>query len=275
MSEATGSAQTASAGGLSSEVELPRENIYGHLGRLDFFRRHIAPDDRVIEFGCGTGYMITLPMTKSGYNVMGIDTDGASIDYGRRLIEAAGDDPRRLVAGDLADVDGSFDAVIASEVLEHLDDRTLERSLQLIMNKLKPGGRLLVTVPNGYGWFELEAFVWGRLGLGAFLERRGRRESPLARAKRMATGGYVADSHPSTVANSPHVRRFRLGALRRRLEQAGFEILESRGSVLVCGPISDLVLTGFRRLMRLNQWLGRHLPPIASGFYVAARKPPA
>ena len=113
------------------------------------------------------------------------------------------------------------------------------------------------------------------MALGSFLERRGRRESAFARAKRTATGGYVAEAHPSTVANSPHVRRFRLRPLRRRLEQAGFEVLESRGSVLICGPISDLALTGFRRFMRVNAWLGRRLAPIASGFYVAARKPPA
>ena len=74
----------------------------------------MAPDDRAIEFGCGTGYMITLPMTTAGYDVMGVDTDQPSIAHGRELMERAGADPQRLVAGDLADIDGPFDAVIAS-----------------------------------------------------------------------------------------------------------------------------------------------------------------
>jgi SAM-dependent methyltransferase len=256
----------------SSEVPLPRENVYGHVQRLHWFREHLSRDERAVEFGCGTGYMITLPMRTWGYDVIGVDVDERSVEYGRGVLERAGLGRDALEARDLAELEGDFDVVIASEVLEHLDDRTLRESLDVIHRKLRPGGRLLVTTPNGYGWFELEAFVWERLGARHLFERRRERRTLLGEAKHRATEGYVADALPSTLANSPHVRRFTLRSVKRTLAGAGFEVIDARGSVLVCGPISDLALTGFRRLMTLNARLGRLLSPVASGFYVAAVK---
>ena len=252
---------------------LPGENIYGHVSRLKWFAEHIAPNDRVVEFGCGTGYMISYPLRTRGYDVVGIDIDATSIEYGQGLLQRAGLNPQTLRTIDLTDLDGPFDAVIASEVFEHLDDDLLAASLDLIHDKLCIGGRLLVTVPNGWGWFELEALVWNRLGVGNFLQRRAARGAAcgvFAQAKRRVTGDYVADALASTLAQSPHVRRFTLRSIQRTVAAHGFEIIEARGSVLVCGPLSDLSLTGVGRVMEYNRWLGERLPWVAAGFYVAA-----
>ena len=181
--------------------------------------------------------------------------------------------PEALLAVDLRDVDGRFDAVIASEVLEHLDDDVLHTSLGLIADKLRPGGKLLVTVPNGWGWFELEALLWNRLGIGAFVQRRAARgaaDGALAQAKRELTDSYVAESCASTLAQSPHVQRFTLTTIQRTLTAHGFDVVEARGSVLVCGPLSDIAFTGMEMLMRYNRRLGLRLGRFASGFYVAA-----
>ena len=256
----------------SARAPLPRENIHGHVQRLSWFRRHLKPGERAVEFGCGTGYMITYPMRSAGYDVSGVDLDERSVEYGRELLRRAGLDEDALIARDLADVPGEFDVVIASEILEHLDDSQLDASLSLIKRKLRPGGRLLVTVPNGYGWFEFETLVWTTLRLERVAAWVRKRFGALRRARHRIAGG-PADSLPSTLADSPHLRRFTLRSLRRTLERSGFEIVEERGSVLFAGPFVHLALTGFPRLMRLNQRLGARLTPIASGFYVAARVP--
>ena len=254
---------------------LPKENVYGHMQRLDWFAQHIAPSDRVVEFGCGTGYMITYPMRVRGYDVHGVDIDATSVEYGQALLERAGIDPGVLRPVDLRDVEGDWDAVIASEVFEHLDDPTLDASLRLIHDKLRPGGKLLVTVPNGWGWFELEALLWNRLGVGKLLIRRGTRGADtgvIAQTKRRVTDDYVADALPSTLAQSPHVRRFTLRSVQRVVAEHGFRIEEARGSVLVCGPLSDLALTGIEPVMRHNRRLARRFPAVAAGFYVAASR---
>lgn len=38
--------------------DCPKENIYGHIKRLEWIKEFISKDDLVVEFGCGTGYMI-------------------------------------------------------------------------------------------------------------------------------------------------------------------------------------------------------------------------
>src|SRR5206468_11993291 len=68
---------------------LPRENVYGHLQRVDWLRGDLQPEDRVVEFGCGTGRLITLPLRASGYDIVGVDLDQRSIDHGRGLLREA------------------------------------------------------------------------------------------------------------------------------------------------------------------------------------------
>ncbi len=251
-------------------VPLPRENVYGHVKRLHWIRDQLRPGDRVLEFGCGTGYMITLPLRTWGYDASGIDLDAPSVARGQEILAAAGQPPDALRAIDLREVDGPFDAVIASEILEHLDDATLLDALRLIRERLRPGGLLLVTVPNGYGWFELEAFTWNRTPLGP-LFRHGWVQGLLHRVRGRITSGYLDAAHPSTVADSPHVRRFTLRTVRATLEQAGFEVESARGSVAFCGPFSHTLLTGVEPFMRWNARLGDRFPSLAAGFYVAAR----
>ena len=88
---------------------------------------HLARTDRAIEFGCGTGYMITYPMRTWGYDVSGVDIDATSVEYGQELLPARGHRPDRAAADRPARRPGTFDAIIASEVLEHLDDALLEQ----------------------------------------------------------------------------------------------------------------------------------------------------
>jgi SAM-dependent methyltransferase len=253
-------------------VPLPRENVYGHVKRLHWIRDRLRPGDRAIELGCGTGYMLTLPLRTWGHDVRGIDLDEASIARGREIMVAAGQPSDALQASHLRDVDRPLDAVIASEVLEHIDDAALAETLALIRERLRCDGLLLVTVPNGYGWFELEALLWDRTPLG-WLFRLGPVQGLAQRIRfKLAGEAYVDAVHPSTVADSPHVRRFTLRSLNATLESAGFAVECKSGSVMFCGPFSHTLFTGIEPFMRRNAWLGDRFPRFAAGFYVAARR---
>lgn len=244
------------------------ENVYGSQKRLRWIASHLGPNDLIVDFGCGTGAMVTLPLARLGCRVIGLDSDERSVEFGRRLLAAEGLDPELIRCSRLADLEVAPDVIIASEVLEHLPEPALGDSLDAMRRKLKPDGSLLVTVPNGYGWFEIESFLWHRTGVGALLEwTRG--SGAIVRLKRRLLGADP-DPHPSTLSPSPHVQRFTFRAICSRLEAHGFAVREAGGSVFACGPFSNLLVTGPGRLMRLNAALGTRFPRAAAAFFVRA-----
>ena len=249
------------AGGVSSI--LLEENVYGHRKRLDWIVRHVEKDDRLVELGCGTGAMITGPLLKLGYDVIGVDRDAKSIEYGRRLLEKAGLDPARLAPVDVSAV-ATPDVVIASEMLEHLTTAELGGVLRLLRELLSPGGRLLVTVPNGYGWFELESALWYRCRLGRLVERA--RLHTIVREVKRRLGISPDEPPPSTLADSPHLQRFTAKSIAARLEDAGFDVRERTGTVLLAGPFTNLLFGGVGWFQRLNLALGDLMPDFAAGF---------
>jgi 2-polyprenyl-3-methyl-5-hydroxy-6-metoxy-1,4-benzoquinol methylase len=250
------------------------ENIYGHAKRLSWILSRIRKDDRILEFGCGTGSMISIPLTRLGYTVVGHDTDPKSIAFGRELCRGVSVNPEILREGPLSRFDGLADVVIAAEVFEHIPKEDLPGVLSGIREKLKEGGVLLVTVPNGYGWFELESFFWFKAGLGRAIERL-RIDQAVRKGKAVLCGPGIAKHYhdtPSTLSESPHVRRFTLASIRNTLAEEGFTVTEATGSVLFCGPFSNLFFTGVPSLMRLNCALGGWLKGMASNFYIACRR---
>jgi len=251
-----------------------KENVYGHGKRFEWILSRVRRSDTILELGCGTGTMITLPLARMGYAVSGIDSDEKSIAYGKDRCREAGVDPGILRVGGIPE-DGPKPAVIiASEVLEHVPAEELPGLLDRLRNALREGGTLLVTVPNGYGWFELESALWYRLGVGKAIESL-RIDRAVRKLKRVLLGEAVeAHYHntPSTLSPSPHVQRFTLRSIRRLLERHGFEVLDVRGAVLVSGPLSNLLLTGVKPFMAVNSRLGGWFPAVASNFYLACRR---
>jgi methyltransferase family protein len=260
----------------NSTSVLPRsplipENVYGHSKRLDWIVGHLQKDMTIIELGCGTGSMISIPLAVQGYQVVGIDMDHQSIDFGRELLDAHGLSASILRRQKMQDVGFMPDVLIASEVLEHLHDKELEKILIEIKNKLAHGGVLLVTVPNGYGWFEMESFLWFKTGVGWLLERTRIAATVEWIKSVLFRCGQGEPYPPSTLADSPHVQRFTYESIQRVLANHGFEVVSMTGSVLFAGPFSNLFLTGIVPVMKINCWLGQLIPRLAAGFYVACR----
>ena len=101
----------------------------------------LEPPARVLDIGCGWG--VTLAhLERQGFAVTGLDISRKSLvrldSPQRELIEA---DITRELPSDT----GSWDVVLALDILEHLDDpaEVLANALQL----LAPGGTAIVSVP--------------------------------------------------------------------------------------------------------------------------------
>ena len=104
----------------------------------------------ILEIGCGVGN-IAIPVASLGHEVKAIDMHGPSVEIARSRnpFPNAHFDHIRLEEIELRD----FDLIILTEVLEHVG--RYRDMLSYIGRNMRPGARLILTVPNGRGITEL------------------------------------------------------------------------------------------------------------------------
>lgn len=117
---------------------------YEHLHRYALCREFVA-GKRVLDLACGTGYGTAI-LGSSGAMVTGVDISAQAIELARR--RHACDNVEYLIANcfDLPFEAGTFDVIVANEMIEHVTDH--DRLLQEARRVLKKGGLLLVSTPN-------------------------------------------------------------------------------------------------------------------------------
>jgi SAM-dependent methyltransferase len=118
--------------------------VFGGEERVELFRRLVGgPGRRVLDLGCRYGALTRAYV--EGNDVVGIDVDREALAEAAKLgIETRWAD----VEQPLPFEDESFDVVVAGELLEHVRDP--ERLVADARRVLRPGGRLVGSVPNAY-----------------------------------------------------------------------------------------------------------------------------
>lgn len=167
----------------------------------------VAPTDDmlILDMPCGRGFYLNMFRYVSKCRLIGAELDWEVIEKARANV------------GHLPDLmlnnvniyampypDNTFDAVILSEILEHLDDDVA--GLKEVYRVLKPGGVVAITVPNAdypFWWDPINRTL-------EFLFKRPIRKGPLA--------GIWAN----------HVRLYMRDELRASVKAAGFTIEEER-----------------------------------------------
>jgi len=183
----------------------------------------MSPGQRVLDLGCGEGRHVIAVSAVDGADAIGVDLSledlATARDRHRQFLQMhdsaapAGEQATgtvepaaatngngaglfALLAGDALRLpfgDGTFDAVICSEVLEHLPD--YRGALDEMLRVLRPGGRLAVSVPRPW----CERICWR-----------------LARAYHQVPGG--------------HLRIFHIDRLRREIERCGVDCYREHGA---------------------------------------------
>jgi ubiquinone/menaquinone biosynthesis C-methylase UbiE len=121
----------------------------GGVGRAyDRLVTHIAPGERVLDVGCGTGALV-LRAARRGARVKGIDVNAQMLEIAARSVGAAGLGAQvALCEMGVAELDGeesgSYDVVMSGLCLSELSDDELGYTLTQAWRVLRPGGRLLV-----------------------------------------------------------------------------------------------------------------------------------
>jgi SAM-dependent methyltransferase len=160
---------------------------------VDFAKFPVGPGDTVLDMGCGGGRH-AFALFKRGASVVALDYSHKDLVEVRTMLGAIaveGEAPEgsrawtvQGTAYGLPFPDGTFDRVIAAEVLEHLPADT--DAMAELFRVLRPGGLIAVTVPR---WLP-EKVCWA-----------------------------LSDDYHEVEGG--HVRIYRGSELRRRLEGAG------------------------------------------------------
>ena len=112
---------------------------------------------RVLDLGCGEGRHVHGLHMLDGLDVIGVDLDEASLQKAQAGLDYISAHPggttsnSAFMTGNATALDfpdNHFDALICSEVLEHLPD--YEAAISEMRRVLKPGGRLCISVPHAW-----------------------------------------------------------------------------------------------------------------------------
>lgn len=255
---------------MSTEAE---KKIYTYdrvadLKRLDFIRKNLQaslpPNGTVLDVGCGNG-IISLQLGKDGFNIKGIDVSEKAIEKARAT------NPFPNVRFEVADADKlkaggeSFDAIICSEVLEHLNQPA--RLLKELVPILKDNGILLVTVPNGMGPREV-------LVTKPFLRLRKKNNWLWRTVVKFKTSlGYSGTTIQSEADNLDHIQFFTYKDLQQLSRETGYHIerISSSNFIDDIFPVS-LLSRKLKFIQRLDASLADLLPRTFTGGYLMVWK---
>jgi 2-polyprenyl-3-methyl-5-hydroxy-6-metoxy-1,4-benzoquinol methylase len=192
---------------------------FWHRGKLTMIDRlirpHLRAGSRLLEVGCGAGNLL-VQAAVPGSHAVALDLSMQALTFVRSRFEEAGSGPEApdsfactQAIGELLPLaDRSFDCVLMSEVIEHLESPQI--SLREAVRVLRPGGRLLVTTPNYRSFWPLMEWAVDRLNMAP------------------------------KMAGEQHVSRFHSSSLRKMLMDLDLEI-EYFGSIYNLSPFLSLL----------------------------------
>ncbi|MGW3389826.1 class I SAM-dependent methyltransferase [Streptomyces cinereoruber] len=159
------------------------------------------PGALVLDVGCGDGTAAAVagPIL-AGHRIVGVDWSHDALHRARpRMSHVVRGE---VDGGGLPFADGCADAVLFSEVIEHLVDP--DRAMDELRRVLRPGGHLMLSTPNLAAWYNRALLLAGRQPVFSEVSLRGIHGRP---------GTEVVG----------HLRLFTARALRSFLRSAGFE----------------------------------------------------
>jgi SAM-dependent methyltransferase len=141
-------------GALQFDEERSRavEAVYATADVVEQRRRFLGlidlqPGERVLDLGCGPGYLaseMAAAVGAAGF-VRGVDISPSMLELASRRDHAEEAAPVELTLGDVCSIDapdGSFDVAVSTQVYEYVED--IPAALREVHRLLVPGGRVAI-----------------------------------------------------------------------------------------------------------------------------------
>ncbi|MEO0263133.1 MAG: class I SAM-dependent methyltransferase [candidate division WOR-3 bacterium] len=140
-------------------------DIKDYERRVKFYKRRfgkILPENKdslILDLGCGEGFFLYF-MEKLGYNKLyGVDLSKEEIEIAQKYLKKT-----ILINEDLfnflKNINLKFDFILMDNILEHFEKEEIFEVLELVYNRLKYKGKIVISVPNiGSLWGIPHAFL--------------------------------------------------------------------------------------------------------------------
>ena len=199
-----------------------------------------SDDMRILDLPCGRGFYLNMFRHVSECELVGADLDWTVVKIAKRVL------------GSLAKIHihhasiyampyppDCYDAVILSEILEHIHDDV--RGLKEAFRVMRPGGVLVVTVPNAD-----YPFFW----------------DPINKVLEGLFNWHI-ESGPLAGIWANHVRLYTASELRAAVEAAGFQIEEERSLTHYCFPFIHNLVYGLGKPLLESKMLPKSMHALA------------
>lgn len=221
---------------LKQSLELTRDNLnelLSTVGDMALKRRarriveelELQDKEKILEVGCGNGYYLNL-LNRLAFRLtlIGIDNDERALLDARKLIR---DDKVKLILIDANKIpfkDNTFDKVIMSEVIEHIENE--QNVLSEIYRVLKPGGVMVLTTCNiDY------PFLW----------------DPVNWILQHLLKTHIKSGFWAGIWNQ-HLRLYKINVLNNLIKKSGFKIEVSELLTRWCLPFNHYLINFIARL---------------------------
>jgi 2-polyprenyl-3-methyl-5-hydroxy-6-metoxy-1,4-benzoquinol methylase len=214
MSEALATLQQVAADTDRGYVELQTIPYRAHHLLAEEVLGLTRPGDRIFEGGVSSGYFARV-LTAAGRHVDGHELDPEVAEAARAVCE-------HVYVGDLQDFDvdeleHTYDLLLFGDTLEHLPDPAAV--LRRLRRRLRPGGHLVVSVPNIANWSVRLQLLGGRFRYTerGILDRTHLRFFTVKTLPEMLEAGGFRVERVSAAVPVPGVRTERLGRITHRI----------------------------------------------------------
>ena len=182
-----------------------------------------ARPKQVLDVGCGAGYFTNYLKTRfSRADVYGVDISKTAITKAKKKYKNI--TFKRVNAEErLPFEDQRFDLVVCGNLIEHLVD--VDNFLIEVNRVTKPGGKLILTTPNLGSWLNRLLLLVGKQPY--FAEASLIKTLPI-----FQIGAYIFPENLDYPA-SGHLRLYTLDMLKKLLAEYGFEVVESKGAMML------------------------------------------
>ncbi len=144
------------SGDIVADMYSAKEGEYFSLERELFINAITGTNLTLLDVGCGTGALGKWFRTNRSFSVYGIEINDKAFKEAEKNLD--GVIKGNIEMMELPYADESFDAIVMGDVLEHLIEPVA--AVKKLLQKLKKGGQMYISVPNIRHWKEVLNLVF-------------------------------------------------------------------------------------------------------------------